>query len=137
MRFLSIVLLSLTFTSCMDDQRKMDQSIFIHDRSSKVWLVDKKMQGKKDYTPLRFEYKELVVFHQTGNAYFYKMQEFGQHSGYKMTFELDREHDKFMLSNDKMTRVFRVKSLGRTKIILQSTDKKYPYTLHLIPFPEY
>lgn len=137
MRFLPIVLLFSVLFSCADDQKKVDQSIFIHDRSSKVWLVDKKMQGEKDYTPLRFEYKELVVFHQSGNAYFYTIQEFGKHPGYRMNFELDRETDEFILTNDKMTRTFKVKSLGRRKMVIESTDKKYPYTLHLIPFPEY
>lgn len=137
MRSFFIVFFFAVLTSCMDDQKKIDQSIFIHDRSSKVWLVDKKMQGEKDYTPLRFEYKELVVFHQSGNAYFYNIQDFGKNPGYKMTFELDRETDEFILTNSKMTRTFKVKSLGRRKMILESTDKKYPYTLHLIPFPEY
>jgi hypothetical protein len=137
MRCFLIAFFFAALTSCMEDQKKIDQSIFIHDRSSKVWLVDKKMQGEKDYTPLRFEYKELVVFHQSGNAYFYKMQEFGKYPGYKMTFELNRETDEFILTNSKMTRTFKIKSLGRRKMIIESTDKKYPYTLHLIPFPEY
>jgi len=129
----------LTFLSCdlSTNRKTIDNAIFLHDRSSKVWLVDKKLEGKKDYTPLRFEYKELVVFHQTGYAYFYKMQDFGKTPGYKMSFELNSDRNKLILKNNKMTRVFNIKSLGRKRLVLESKAKNYPYTLILIPFPEY
>lgn len=119
------------------DRKYINHGIFLHDRSSKVWLVDKKLQGEKDFTPMQFEYRELVVFHESGNAYFYKINTFGKAPGYKMTFELDPENKYFVLRNQEMTRKFKVKSLGRKRLVIQSTQKNYPFTLVLIPFPEY
>lgn len=135
--FLVFTLFALLSCDLQNSSKTVDKSIFIHDRSSKVWLVDKKLQGNKDYTPLRFEYKELVVFHDSGVACFYKMQDFGKQPGYKMNFEINGERDKLTLTNNKMTRVFTIKSIGRKKLVLESRAKNYPYTLVLIPFPEY
>lgn len=135
--FLFFALISLLSCDLQNSSRAVDKSIFIHDRSSKVWLVDKKMQGNKDYTPLRFEYKELVVFHDSGVACFYKMQDFGKQPGYKMNFEINNERNKLTLANKKMTRVFTIRSIGRKRLVLESKAESYPYTLILIPFPEY
>ena len=137
----SVVLffLVMVVSSCsMDDSAKrIDRSIFLHDKSSKVWLVDKKLQGNKDFTPFEFEYREIVVFHQSGNAYFYKLNNLGKQRGYKMNFELDWEHKKFSLYNEKMRRNFEVNSIGRTRFVITSKAKDYNYKLVLIPFPEY
>lgn len=137
MRLFFLALISVILLSCADEAKTIDRAIFLHDKSSKVWLVDKKLQGEKDFTPLEFEYREIVVFHKSGNAYFYKLNTLGKRRGYKMSFSLDWENKRFELSNSKMTRKFKVTSLGRERFVIVSNAKDYNFKLVLIPFPEY
>jgi hypothetical protein len=138
MRLLSFVFLLWLIASCQGSEvKRVDHTIFLHDKSSKVWLIDKKLQGVKDFTPLEFQYREIVVFHKTGNAYFYKLNTFGTRRGYKMTFSLDWEKRTFLLENSSMKRKFKVNSLGRERFVITSNAKDYNYKLVLIPFPEY
>ena len=137
---LVFVLFALAFiASCQseDDVKKIDHGIFLHDKSSKVWLIEKKLQGEKDFTPLEFEYREIVVFHKSGNAYFHKLNTLGKKRGLKMTFTLDWKKRTFVLENSSMTRRFKVNSLGRERFVITSNAKDYNYQLVLIPFPEY
>lgn len=133
----AFILISVFSCQVDDEVKRIDHSIFLHDKSSKVWLVDKKLQGEKDFTPLQFEYREIVVFHKNGHAYFYKLNTFGKYRGYKMNFSLDWENRKFLLENSSMTRKFTVNSLGRERFVITSTAKDYNFKLVLIPFPEY
>lgn len=134
-----LLLAILLLSGCVSksSMKKMDNAIFLHDNSSKVWLVDKKIQEDRDYTPMRMEYKELLVMHQNGHAYFYKMGQFGKQPGVRMDFTMNGDRSEFELYNSKHHLLFRIKQCTRTRLVLESKKKDYPYTLVLIPFPEY
>ncbi len=137
MKHLSFLLIVLISFACSRDMKKVDDSIFIHDNSSKVWLIDKLLNNGRDYTPFQFEYREVIVFHQSRNAYFYRLNEFGRKKGKLMTFSLDRENNEFLFQSQKGNYKFDIVVLQRKKIILKPKNKTYPYTIVLIPFPEY
>ncbi|MCC6701896.1 MAG: hypothetical protein IT221_10260 [Fluviicola sp.] len=134
-RLFYLPLLLLIF-ACNGQMKKLDDSIFIHDNSSKVWLIEKLLSDGKDYTPVPFEYHEIIVFHQTKNAYIYRINELGK-KGKKMTFNLDRENNTLVFRSSKGTYLFEIILLQRKKIILKPKYKSYPFTMVLVPFPEY
>lgn len=131
--YLSLLLL---FVACNGQMKKLDDSIFIHDNSSKVWLIEKLLNDGKDYTPVPFEYHEIIVFHQTKNAYIYRINELGK-KGKKMTFNLNRENNTLVFRSTKGNYLFDIILLQRKKIILKPKNKTYPFTMVLVPFPEY
>ncbi|AEA45372.1 hypothetical protein [Fluviicola taffensis] len=131
---LSILLLS----SCGDTGiEPIDNYILLHDNSSKVWLIDKQLDGDKDYTPLQFEYKDLIVFHESQNAYFHRLKDLGTKPGIKMGFWLDQSKNEIGFKGTKKDLIFEIISLTRTKIVLKPKHKSFKYTIVLIPFPEY
>lgn len=136
MKHLFYLLFLLLIVSCNGQMKKLDDSIFIHDNSSKVWLIEKLLNDGKDYTPVPFEYHEIIVFHQSKNAYIYRINEFDKR-GKKMTFNLDREKNELVFHSAKGNYLFEIILLQRKKIILKPKYKTYPFTMVLVPFPEY
>jgi hypothetical protein len=117
--------------------KKIDNYIFLHDNSSKVWLVDKLLINKNDYTPMRFRFKQIIVFHESRNAYFYKLNEMGEKPGAKTYYWMDRAKNEFGFSVGQKEWVFEIKQLSRTRLVLRPKNNSYPYTMVLVPFPEY
>jgi hypothetical protein len=111
--------------------------VLVHDNSSKVWLVDKMLIGDKDYTPLRMEFKEIVVFHENNAAYFYVFKDFGKTRGKKMTFLLNEAKKEFALIGLNKDYLFEIIYINRKRIRLKPKNNSYKYELVLIPFPEY
>ena len=137
MKLLVSVILFFCFFSCtINEERKIKKDIFLHDNSSKVWLVDKMTIGKRDYTPVQEIYKQVIVFHENNSMYVYILKDIGEKPGKKMTFYLDNDKKHFSFISGRIERKFFVKFMNRTKIILKPLNKTYPYTIELIPFPE-
>jgi len=134
-----ILLLTVILSGCGIDQsmKAVDPYIFVHDNSSKIWLVDQLLINKNDYTPMQFRYKELIAFHENRNAYFYRMNEFGDHPGVKATFWMDKSKREFGFDFDKKSWIFHIVSMTRTKIVLRPKNHSFNYTMVLIPFPEF
>ncbi|MDF3026395.1 MAG: hypothetical protein K0S23_702 [Fluviicola sp.] len=139
MKFTRLFLfLLLILSSCGDTSiEPIDRYILIHDNSSKVWLVDKQLDGDKDYTPLQIEYKEIIVFHESRNAYFHTLKTLGTKPGVKKSFWLDEAKNEFGFSGNKKDLVFEIVSISRKRIVLKPKNNSYKYTIVLIPFPEY
>ncbi len=132
-----LVLSLILFSSCsINSEQKVRKDIFLHDNSSKVWLVNKMLVGKRDYTPAQEKYKQVIVFHSNNNMYLYILKDIGEIPGKKMTFYLDCDKNQFSFISGSKERKFKVKQLSRTKIILVPINNSYPYTIELIPFPE-
>lgn len=137
-RKLKFLFLILVLTACSDTEiEPIDNYILIHDNSSKVWLVDKQLEGDKDYTPLQIEYKEIIVFHQSREAYFHVLKNLGTKPGIKRSFWLDMRKNELGFRGDKRDITFEITSLSRTRIVLKPKYHSYKYTIVLIPFPEY
>lgn len=137
MRLLFTGILLFCFFSCtINEDRKIKKDIFLHDNSSKVWLVNKMTIGNRDYTPVQENYKQVIVFHENSSMYVYILKEIGEKPGRKMTYYLDNDKKHFSFISGRNERKFFVKYMNRTKIILKPLSKAYPYTIELIPFPE-
>lgn len=117
--------------------KRIDPYIFINDNSSKAWLVDKLLINKNDYTPLRFHNKQMIIFHETQNAYFYRVREFGDKPGMKSYYWMDKSKNEFGFQVGKKEWIFDIRMLSRKKIVLKPKHQSYPYTIVLVPFPEY
>lgn len=128
---------TLVLFGCTGGMQKIDDCIFVHDNSSKVWLVQKQLRDGKDYTPMRFEFKEIIIFHASKNAYFHRIIDLGKVPGRKKVYWMDREKDEFGFYGDKKEFLFTIAYLSRTKMVLKPKNKSYGFTLVLIPFPEY
>ena len=133
--FLFLILL---VSACGDtDIEPIDRYILVHDNSSKVWLIDKQLDGDKDYTPLQIEYKEVIVFHESRNAYFHTLKTLGTKPGVKKAFWLDERKKEFGFTGNKKDLIFEIVTLSRNKIVLKPKKNSYKYTIVLVPFPEY
>lgn len=132
------LLLILLLNACGDTSLEpIDHYILVHDNSSKVWIVDKQLDGDKDYTPLQIEYKEIIVFHESLNAYFHTLKTLGTKPGVKKPYWLDEAKNELGFSGDKKDLIFEIVSMSRKKIVLKPKYNSYKYTIVLIPFPEY
>lgn len=132
--FLNLFLFGCSWNSTIEP---IDHGILLHDNSSKVWLVDKMLDGDKDYSPLALEYHQLIVFHKSYQAYFYVMKDLGDKPGKHMPFWIDESKKEIGFTGSKKDLLFTIKYLTRTKIHLVPKNNSYPYELILIPFPEY
>lgn len=132
-----LLFLLLAGCSSGSSMKKIDRYIFLHDNSSKVWLVDKLLLRENDYTPLRFRNKQLIVFHETRNAYFYRIKDIGDKQGLKTYYWIDQSKNEFGFQFAKNEWVFDIRQLSRTKVVLRPKRGTYPYTIVLVPFPEY
>lgn len=130
--------LALTVFSCGFEptMKPVDPYIFLHDNSSKVWLVEKLLINNNDYTPFRFQHKQLIVFHETRNAYFYRLKNFGTKMGLRTYFWMNRAEKEFGFQFDKKEWLFEIRQMSRKKIVLRPKNQTYPYTMVLVPFPE-
>lgn len=133
----SALLLIVVGCSSGASLKKIDDYIFLHDNSSKVWLVDKLLINQNDYTPMRFRFKQVIVFHESRNAYFYRINEMGDKPGAKTHYWLDRTKNEFGFLVGQKEWLFEIRHLSRTKLVLRPKNNSYPYTIVLIPFPEY
>lgn len=133
-RFFCCILL---LVSCNNGLQKTDASIFIHDNSSKVWVIQKKMADGKNYAPMRFEYREMIVFHENKNAYLHRIIDLGKVPGKKMSYFMDREKNEFVFFDGKKEIKFRLDYVSRKRLVLSPLTKNEKYTLILVPFPEY
>ncbi len=137
LRFSSILLL-LLLLSCRGEQsmKMIDHYIFLHDNSSKVWMIDKLLIGKNDHTPMRFEFRQVIAFHESRNAYIYRINEMHK-PGHKAAYWMDRSKNEFgfQFTNNKEW-LFEIVSISRTKIVLKPKRGSFKYTMVLIPFPE-
>lgn len=133
-----LLLLLIILSACGDTSiQPIDHYILIHDNSSKVWLVDKQLDGDKDYTPLQIAYKEVIVFHESRNAYFHILKTLGTKPGIKMSYWLDASKKELGFMGTKKNLVFEIVTLSRRRIVLKPKNNSYKYTIVLIPFPEY
>lgn len=138
MRFLPLLLVfAVAACNTSSSLEKIDPYIFLNDNSSKVWYVEKLLKDGRDYTPMQFNANSLIVFHSSRNAYIHTIKDFGRKPGAKCYYWMSREKDEFGMQFAKGTWLFSIVHLSRTKIILRPKSESYPYTIILVPFPEY
>ena len=81
------------------------------------------------------KYKEIFIFHKTGNLYFQKMNTLGDEMGQKGSFEVSDNFKSVKFYFKDIVWVFDIKMLKNEKIILKPKFN-YNFTLELIPIPE-
>jgi hypothetical protein len=130
--------IALFFLFSCDENKgiEVNNGIYLHDNSSKVWLLDKEMDGDKDYTPLRLEYKQIFVFHQSNKLYIYRLNSLGKQQGAKYDFSFNENQLSFY--NDTARFDYFVSKATRQEVILKPVlNGLAKRTLFLVPFPEY
>jgi hypothetical protein len=132
-----LFVLILLLNACVSDNQMItiDQSFVFHSNTSKVWLVVHKYKNGKDFSPISYKYKEILIFHKSGNFYMQKMNTLGDEIGQKGTFSVSENFDKVHFDFDNKRWVFELKMLSEEKIILKPISN-YEYSLELIPIPE-
>jgi hypothetical protein len=132
-----LLVLVLILNACVSDNQMItiDQSFVFHSNTSKVWLVIHKYKNGKDFSPLSNKYKEILIFHKSGNFYMQKMNTLGDEIGQKGTFSVSENFNNVRFDFDKTHWNFALKMLSDEKIILKPISN-YEYSLELIPIPE-
>ncbi len=136
-RILKLFFLILILNACVSDNELLtvNPAFFFHNNNSKVWLVIHKFRNGKDFSPLSMKYKEIFIFHKTGNLYFQKMNTLGDEMGQKGSFEVSDNFKSVKFYFKDIVWVFDIKMLKNEKIILKPKFN-YNFTLELIPIPE-
>ncbi len=130
--FFFLVLVSCTVGSKIT----LDHGILFHGNASKLWLVNKAMVGKKDFTKLRFIDKELMIFHENGNVFVYSVGKLAE-PGEKLSFSLNGEKRLIEIQSKKNRMKYKILFTSRKKILLKSVNPKQPMVIELVNFPEY
>lgn len=132
--FLLVILL---LSSCLSDDEliKVDPSYVFHDNNSKVWLIDHKYKNGKDFSPISLKYKEVLIFHNSGNFYLQKLHTLGDEIGEKGHFSVSPAYKNVKLHFQDKTWLFTCTNLSSERIILKPISN-YKYTLELIPIPD-
>lgn len=139
-KFLHIIFGILFLSACVHDYelKPIDPSFVFHCNSSKVWIINHLYKDKKDFAPLSLKYKEMIIFHKTGNCFFYQVNQFQNGHSRKADFEMNQSNDHITFSFKKDKCVYKVKSYSVDKIILVPIKAhKFNYIIELIPFPEF
>lgn len=135
---LFLLLSSVLFFACVQDSefKSIDPYYIFHDNSSKVWLINHAYKDGKDNSPMSLGMKDIVTIHATHNCYFQRMGSFGDSPGKKGILSLNWDEKMLSFQFKGESWDFTIKSLQIEKIILVPINKKFPYTLELIPVPE-
>ena len=134
---LKLLVLIFILNACVSDNELLtvNPAFVFHNNNSKVWLVNHKYKNGKDFSPLSMKYKEIFIFHKTGNLYFQKMNTLGDEMGEKGAFEVSNNFKSAKFYFKDRVWVFDLKLLTNEKIIL-NPKFNYNFTLELIPIPE-
>jgi hypothetical protein len=134
---LKLMVLTMILNACVSDNDliTVNPSLVFHNNNSKVWLVNHKYKGGKDFSPLSMKYKEIIIFHKTGNFYMQKMNTLGDEIGQNGSFEVSNNFKEVKLDFYNQDWNFDLLMLTNEKIILKPKSN-YSFTLELIPIPE-
>jgi len=134
---LKLLVLIFILNACVSDNELLtvNPAFVFHNNNSKVWLVNHKYKNGKDFSPLSMKYKEIFIFHKTGNFYFQKMNTLGDEMGKKGSFKISNNFKSAKFYFKDKVCVFDLKLLTNERIILKPKFN-YNFTLELIPIPE-
>ena len=138
MKRLTVLLTTLTvLNACVSDHDliQVNPAYFFHNNTSKVWMVIHKYKSGKDFSPLSMRYKDVIIFHKTGNLYLQKLNTLGDEIGQKGTLNFTKDFKQVSFEFEKESWLFDLKMLSTEKIILKP-KRNYQFTLELIPIPE-
>ncbi len=124
--------------SCVPDfqHKELVPYYILHDNSSKVWIINHLYKDGVDQIPLSVSYKNMIVFHDTGNCYIYKLKNINENQGRKASFFIENDNKELRLEFNNETWSFYIQEFNEEKIKLKSKDESNSYTMELISFPE-
>ena len=79
---LGLVLLTTSCSSGVELKGVNYGSLF-HDGNSKVWMIDKVLIGKKDFSPPERRNKDIIIFFENGKCQFQPIHTLGDIQGRK------------------------------------------------------
>jgi hypothetical protein len=133
-----VLILTFILSSCVHDYelKPINPHYIFHQNSSKVWLINKLWKDKNDFSPKKFDDKEIIIFHQSKTCFIHKIKEFGKNKGKKADFRVDGAKKELQIDFYKEKWKFTIASYSETKIILNPIEN-FNFKVELIAFPEY
>ncbi len=116
---------------------KIDPYPLFHDNSTKIWVVNKVMDGNVNYTPAQFENRDVMLFFQEGfGVYVQPMKSLGKAPKLIGTFDVKADTKHLKLNFKKEIWDFYMARTSKSKIVLRPTQKSdFPYSIELVPYP--
>lgn len=110
----------------------------LHGGNSKVWMVDKIFQKKRNFAPLVNMHKDVVVFYENGNCMVQPMSTIGHVVGKKGAFKAYANDSSLTVYFKNERWDFKLKIPHADTIVLVPTKQSdLNYTMTLVPFPEF
>jgi hypothetical protein len=138
MKFPLVILLFLTF-GCTTGvkMRQVNYGALFHDGNSKVWMLNKVMVGKKDFSPRYKNDKDILIFYENGRCCFQPLKSLGEQPGKKGEYSVFSAERSLTLyfKNEKWD--FVLTTIEEDRIVMAPTkNSDLKYKLELIPLPE-
>jgi hypothetical protein len=109
-----------------------------HDGNSKVWMIDKVLIGKTDFSPPDKRNKDIIIFYENGKCTFQPVHTLGNITGRKGEYSVFSDEKSLTMYFDKAEMwEFKISSIKEDQIVLSPTKKSdLKYKMVLIPLPE-
>jgi hypothetical protein len=116
----------------------VDITPVLNNHNSKVWLINRLIEGKTNKAPLRNIEKNVIIFYASGKYAIYFLQSMGSYPLEKGTYEVDSRAMRLLLETQQgIKRILKMK-IETDGIELESfNNSKSKQRIHLIPFPEF
>lgn len=139
-RFSSLVLLVLALSACSTgvEMKGINYGSLFHDGNSKVWMIDKVIKDKQDFSPAERRNKDILIFFENGKCQFQPIHTLGDIQGRKGEYSVFSNEKLITLYFDKAEKwEFKLEVIEENKVVLKPTkNSDLNYKLVLIPLPE-
>lgn len=136
-RLIFIVLLFCLGCSSDISLKDVRLDSLLNDNSSKVWLVDKVFHEGKDIAPLRIQFRDILIFYQSGRVALQPLNTLGNKQATVGYFFLNSDNTELTIDFKKDFWIFEIKHISEEKIVLKPKERStIQYDLELIPLPE-
>ena len=100
--------LALLTTSCSTgvELKGINYGSLFHDGNSKVWMIDKVLIGKKDFSPPERRNKDIIIFFENGKCQFQPIHTLGDIQGRKGEYSVFSNEKLVTLYFDKADNAF-------------------------------
>ena len=113
-------------------------SPLLHDGNSKVWMVEKIVQQKRNFAPLVNMEKDIIVFYENGRCMVQPMSTLGDIVGKKGEYAAYAKDSSLTIYFKNERWDFNIKiPHSDTFILFPTKESDLKYKMILVPFPEF
>jgi hypothetical protein len=139
-KVIQILAFTLLASACSTgvELKGVNYGSLFHDGNSKVWMIDRVLIGKKDFSPPERRNKDIIIFFENGKCQFQPINTLGDIQGRKGEYSVFSNEKIITLYFDKAEKwEFELASIKDNEIVLKPTNNSdLKYKLILIPLPE-